>query len=294
MANYAQNALWWALNDPDVRALATILTAPPLWHSGCELPVRELLGAQGFRFLLSLDAAPTDLHQYLEKYRPFAHRLGFYAERLLAFWLEYAPHCRLLAQNLPVVRNGQTLGALDYVAQINEKIYHIELTCKYYFSGSHELADFVGLNRKDTFLNKYAKLNSQLALSASVDGKKVLYDLLGGTESVQAASIVRGMGFCNESMFWQQQPLNPYAWTGSVIHDVQALMQYSNDQTAFHMMHPMQLLAPACVHENECHDLVEIAQHSSAYIAVLARREDGLWHEQFRVAKIIDDVHEAA
>ena len=46
--NYALDALWWRLTDPDVRALASLLTAPPLWHSGCELPVRELLGEHGF------------------------------------------------------------------------------------------------------------------------------------------------------------------------------------------------------------------------------------------------------
>ena len=60
--NYALDALWWRLTDPDVRALASLLTAPPLWHSGCELPVRELLGEHGFRFLLELDEHPQALH----------------------------------------------------------------------------------------------------------------------------------------------------------------------------------------------------------------------------------------
>ncbi len=56
--NYALDALWWRLTDPNVRDLAAILTAPPLWHSGCELPLRELLGETGFRYLLALDSNP--------------------------------------------------------------------------------------------------------------------------------------------------------------------------------------------------------------------------------------------
>ena len=42
--NYALDALWWKLATPSVRDLATLLTAPPLWQSGCELSVRALLG----------------------------------------------------------------------------------------------------------------------------------------------------------------------------------------------------------------------------------------------------------
>ena len=57
--NYALDAIWWRLRHPAVRDLAALLTAPPLWHSGCELPIPRLLGSQGFRFLLSLDDAPA-------------------------------------------------------------------------------------------------------------------------------------------------------------------------------------------------------------------------------------------
>ena len=41
--NYALDALWWKLTSQPVRALASLLTAPPLWQSGYELSVRELL-----------------------------------------------------------------------------------------------------------------------------------------------------------------------------------------------------------------------------------------------------------
>ena len=161
--NYALDAIWWRLRHPAVRDLAALLTAPPLWHSGCELPIPRLLGSQGFRFLLSLDDAPAPLTQWLEPESPFGHRLGHYAESLLAFWLAHAPHCQLIARNHPVrSESGQTLGAADFLCLIDSAPYHLELTCKYY--GGTTPANFQGLNPADTLLGKAAKLQQQCRL----------------------------------------------------------------------------------------------------------------------------------
>ena len=139
--NYALDALWWKLTNPSVCALATLLTAPPLWQSGCELSVRALLGEYGFRYLLDLDGNPSPLDDYLAEHAPFGNRLGIYAERLLVFWFAHAPHTELHAYNLPVFSDDLTQGAADFIASINGKPYHIELTCKYYGSGSGKSAD---------------------------------------------------------------------------------------------------------------------------------------------------------
>ena len=161
--NYALDAIWWRLSHPAVRDLAALLTAPPLWHSGCELPIPRLLGSQGFRFLLSLDDAPAPLTQWLEQEAPFGHRLGRYAESLLAFWLARAPHCQLIARNHPVrSESGQTLGAADFLCLLDSAPYHLELTCKYY--GGTTPDDFQGLNPADTLLGKAAKLQQQCHL----------------------------------------------------------------------------------------------------------------------------------
>ncbi len=106
--NYALDALWWKLTSQPVRDLASLLTAPPLWQSGCELSVRELLGERGFRYLLALDADPAPLTDYLAQRAPFDHRLGIYAEELLAFWFTNAPHTKLHAYNLTVFSDGET------------------------------------------------------------------------------------------------------------------------------------------------------------------------------------------
>ena len=161
--NYALDAIWWRLRHPAVRDLAALLTAPPLWHSGCELPIPRLLGNQGFRFLLSLDDAPAPLTQWLEQEASFGHRLGRYAESLLAFWLAHAPHCQLIARNhLIRSESGQTLGAADFLCLLDSAPYHLELTCKYY--GGTTPNDFQGLNPADTLLGKAAKLQQQCRL----------------------------------------------------------------------------------------------------------------------------------
>lgn len=170
--NYALDALWWKLTHPSVRDLATLLTAPPLWQSGCELSVGELLGERGFRYLLDLNGNPAPLDDYLAEHAPFGNRLGIYAERLLAFWFAHAPHTELHAYNLPVFSDDLTQGAADFIASINSKPYHIELTCKYYGSDSGKSADMCGLNAKDTLAAKAAKLPRQLALLQSPKAAK--------------------------------------------------------------------------------------------------------------------------
>ena len=125
--NYALDALWWKLTTPTVRDLATLLTAPPLWQSGCELSVRELLGERGFRYLLDLDGNPAPLDDYLAEHAPFGNRLGIYAERLLAFWFAHAPHTELHACNLPVFSDDLTQGAADFIeigrASCRERVF---------------------------------------------------------------------------------------------------------------------------------------------------------------------------
>ena len=53
--NYALDALWWKLQTPAVRDLAVLLTAPPPWLSGAELPVRTTEHASCFDIYADMD-----------------------------------------------------------------------------------------------------------------------------------------------------------------------------------------------------------------------------------------------
>ena len=123
--NYAQDPIWQSLKNPILRDLAGLLTAPPLWRTGCEIPVRELLGGNGFRLLLAWDSDPAfRLPPHLSRQR---YALGHYAEDLLAYWFAHAPHSRLIAANvqIPSADGHSTSGELDFIAELSGSLYHI-------------------------------------------------------------------------------------------------------------------------------------------------------------------------
>ncbi|MDO4640391.1 MAG: DUF1853 family protein [Neisseria sp.] len=281
--NYALDALWWRLVDKDVRALASLLTAPALWETGCELPVRLLLGEEGFRYLLRLDQSPEPLHRHLADEAPFGNRLGRYAESLLAFWFHNAPHAELLTRNLPVTENGQRAGELDLVVRLGGVLYHIELTCKYYGAATASPDEMVGLNRSDRLADKAAKLAVQLALPYTPAGTAALQAVGIPMAGMQSASIVHGIGFAGPNQTFNAKPLNPYGWHGRYLAAGEPLP--FEDDVVFYILPRMDLLAPARVELAQCCGKASIDAAENILFAVMEKRPDGLWHENFRLMK---------
>ena len=277
--NYALDALWWRLTDPHVRALASVLTAPALWQHAQALPIPVLLGKQGFRYLLALDEQPAPLHQALAQRFPHQYRLGFYAESLLSFWFSHAPHCRLFAHNVPLIdEHQQTLGALDFIVQIEQQLYHVELCCKYYGGKA-----MLGFNQQDALLHKVAKLNQQLALIQHPLAQRYLAQLGIASQSIISAAVIRGTAFVLPDMPLPA-PLNPYCWQGGYVQDWAdyPLHRYQH----YHILRKMRYLAPARVDETQLHDATQVAACSNGMVAVLECRPDGYWHEIQRVMKV--------
>jgi hypothetical protein len=81
-----------------VRDLAFLLCAPSPWRTRHDMPRERLLGPNGATLLSTLDASPGALCNWVAAHR--AKRLGHYAEQLLAFWFELAPHIELVKANL--------------------------------------------------------------------------------------------------------------------------------------------------------------------------------------------------
>ncbi|MDU4301606.1 MAG: DUF1853 family protein [Eikenella corrodens] len=302
--NYALDAIWWRLRHPAVRDLASLLTAPPLWHSGCELPIPRLLGSQGFRFLLSLDDAPAPLTQWLEQEAPFGHRLGHYAESLLAFWLAHAPHCQLIARNHPIrSKNCHTLGAADFLCLLDSTPYHLELTCKYY--GGTTPDNFQGLNPTDTLLGKAAKLQQQCRLLHTPQASAQLPTPLQGylktseaspcevntsktdcrqpqnfSQALNTATIIRGIGFTPNGIL-NGSPLNPLGWSGFLLPQ---WADYPAQATQrFYPLPRLAYLAPARIPFEQTISAAELARQVHGLIAVVEQRPDGMWHETQRL-----------
>ncbi|ULJ60171.1 DUF1853 family protein [Wielerella bovis] len=275
--NYALDAIWWRLRNPHIRALASLLTAPPLWTTGCELPVRELLGEQGFRLLLAWDddnffRLPENAHS----------RLGHYAEDLLAFWFTHAPHSRLIARDVKIGSREKNLGALDFVVALSGCVYHIELCCKYYGAADGQPENMLGLNREDKLLHKYHKLNQQIALSGYLEGRAALADLNVDADSIQRVSVVRGVGFARAGVLPENTIYPPNAWQGVLIDDATQWQQFDED-ARFYPLNRMEYLAPARVALEQTINREMVAQSGDGIYAHVALRPDGFLHEIQRI-----------
>jgi hypothetical protein len=194
------HARWGDLNDPHVRALAWLLYAPDLldrhasqWQ-GRIATLSNLLSSDLDAWLHELDKKPGDLHRYINL-QPFA-RLGRYAEKLIAFYLERRG--LLVAHGVQVRDEKNTIGEFDFLLRIDEQLVHWEFATKFYLlesSGSGQDADyFVGPNLADTLGAKMRKIfDRQLMLSQHPAAQQHL------PESVASAqALVKGWLFYSQ------------------------------------------------------------------------------------------------
>ncbi len=275
--NYALDALWWRLVNPQLRDLASLLTAPALWQTGCELGVRTLLGDEGFRYLLDLD---DDVNFRLPE--TVAHPLlGKYAEHLLAFWLQHAPHSRLLARNVQVFdEDNRSVGEFDLLAEMNGVVYHIELACKYFGAADGQPEKMVGLNVHDRLLNKISKLNQQLGLAQTPAGRKVLAEYGVNADAVKSVSVVRGMGFTVSGSLPAHDVYPVNAWVGKLVGDLDD--DVFSGEKWFYRLPKTGFLAPARISGSLKMAAADLGD-ADGLIAEVVQRPDGAWHEVQRV-----------
>ena len=278
--NYAQDPIWQSLKNPILRDLAGLLTAPPLWRTGCEIPVRELLGGNGFRLLLAWDSDPAfRLPPHLSRQR---YALGHYAEDLLAYWFAHAPHSRLIAANvqIPSADGHSTSGELDFIAELSGSLYHIELACKYFGAADGAPANMVGLDKRDTLARKTATLHRQLARAGQPETRRMLAATGINADRLKSASIVRGTGFTASGVLPENPAYPPNAWSGTLVSSLHRL-----DADARYCLLPRTAyLSPARVAETEAKTRAELlsAAPQNGLYAQLAPQADGFWHETAR------------
>lgn len=97
-------------------------------------------------------------------------RLGKLVEQFTCFQLQLDPKIKLLASNIQIKNEKQTIGEIDALLQNEHKLIHLEIIYKFYLydilnNYKEPLAYWIGPNRKDTLLYKLDKLkNKQLPL----------------------------------------------------------------------------------------------------------------------------------
>lgn len=172
------------LRHPEVRDLAWVILAPPMLAATPWEQRHPLTGSDWVqqpqaleRWLRRLDANSHDLLEWLA--RSTTRRLGLYYERLWQYALQHAPGVELLAANLPIRREGHTLGELDVLLRDLDGVHHLELAIKLYLGpqdgNGQDTAHWIGPGNHDRLDRKLAHLSQhQLPISARPESRAAL------------------------------------------------------------------------------------------------------------------------
>lgn len=107
-------------------------------------------------------------------------RLGKYVEQFVFYQLKNT-NSEILLENVQIQKEKRTLGELDCIIKVKNRLIHLELVYKFYLldetTGSSEIDRFIGPNRKDSLREKLIKLKEkQLPLLYSAECKEQLID----------------------------------------------------------------------------------------------------------------------
>lgn len=91
-------------------------------------------------------------------------RLGHQVEFVFLQILKNHPEYEVLAHSIQIKQGNKTIGELDFLMRHKNKVYHIELSCKFYLIDpaiTEPIHRLVGPNRGDMFFTKLDKTKEQ-------------------------------------------------------------------------------------------------------------------------------------
>jgi len=183
---------WEHYQRPFVRDLAYALASPPVLNTWVDhqplinTPTVTMHSAEFWQqqfanykdrlAVLDTTKAYRDLTRFLMN-RPSPYRLGFHFEGLLHFWLNdgFAQGCHpyeVLAHNVQLYREKQTIGELDYILRNHDtgEVEHWELAIKFFLgSAPYHHANWVGMNSRDNLERKMTHMQSKQFRTVQVD-----------------------------------------------------------------------------------------------------------------------------
>lgn len=277
-------------NDQWIRDLRWVMSSPFLMSS-------DGLGEENSTAIEGLELNERQAAMYSEKYS--GHRVGYYFESLVFYWLKHVRGVEILAHSYQVLDEGRTVGELDFVFRDEEaQVVHWEVAAKFYLycvdekvKGSH----YIGPNARDTFeLKKEKIIGKQLPLS------KVAFPEVSCRQA-----------FVKGRIFYHPQQSRPDVLPDGLLknHQCGMWLRFSeiswlddcekSKKMMYHLIKKPFWLAPEClsstdesiVEFRELKDYLE-AHFSEQKFPVLLSvliQEEGLWRENNRVFVVADD-----
>jgi hypothetical protein len=116
----------------------------------------------------NFDFLPDDVEVFSDTDLNIPKRLmlGKRAERYFSQWLKQSPKYDLVAENIQVIKEKQTLGEFDFIVRrkSDQQLIHVELVYKFYLFDPNvngtEFQHWIGPNKKDRLDYKLEKLSN--------------------------------------------------------------------------------------------------------------------------------------
>lgn len=191
-------------NNQYVRDLAWVIGSPPLME--LENSFHEPL-EKNMEWLHHLDKNPQELEETISKNN--RHTLGGYFECLFGFWIKNLEGVKLLAENLQVRSDKETIGEFDFIIEEGGEFFHIETTVKFYLGIKNDgkWKNWIGPKSKDRLDIKLEKLlGRQSELSKTKEGKEALKKI--GVDRVTTKILCKGCFFYKDG--WNVSPENSH------------------------------------------------------------------------------------
>lgn len=194
-------------NNAYVRDLAWVMASPSILA-----PSQSVVSSNDSQkyfhthndWLFGLDQEPAPLIAALSKNK--SHRLGYYFEHLVAFWLQQRLAGDYFASHVRVFDQKRVLGEFDFLfTPVGEsQLVQWETAVKFYLQFTHDNGEVLwyGPNAKDRLDIKLGRIfTHQLLLARLPQGKALLKE--EGFETVRAQTFFKGYLFYPVGSDWQ-------------------------------------------------------------------------------------------
>ena len=288
--------------QPEVRDLAWVMLSPCLLSDSLDVVADNFcqsLYEQNRDWLQFMDKNPEPLIEWLRANK--SHRLGYYFEHLVAFWLQQRIAKEYFASHVRVFEEKRTIGEFDFLFKTNasDQLIHWETAVKFYlhYQARDEKVWWYGPNAQDRLDIKLDRVfNHQLKLGESPQGRALLKEK--GFENVRSQTFFKGYLFYPVASDWKHPHSLPDAiarghlkgwWTNI---DTLTLPSYqAGDRWV--VLSRLQWLAPKFIQQEQASSLMDsqqligflkqhFKQRQQALLLAQMVPGENAWHEKTR------------